>query len=141
MTPPAAPSRHVRPAGRPPAAALAAAALAVLGGLALVWLAVIGWALGGMSADGAGRAWALVPLAAGVAALVGAVWVLRRRGWWPLAVAGLLAVAFAAVLAAEFRRVGEAPPVSLALVVLAAPLLALALACTPRVRSWSTGRR
>ncbi len=141
MTPPAAVSRRTRPVDPPPAPALAAAVFAFLGGLALLWLAVVLWGLGGLSSDGSGRAWALLPLAAGVTALAGGVMVLRRRGWWPLAVASLLALAFVGVLAADSARFGEDLPVGMAVVVLAGPVLALALACTPRVRTWLTGRR
>ena len=134
-------SRRPRPVDPPPAPALAAAVLAVLGGLLLLWLALLLWALGGLSSDGSGRAWALLPLAAGGATLIGAVWVLRRRGWWPLALANLLALAFVGVLAAEAAGLGGLPPVGTAVLVLAGPVLALALACTPRARTWLTGRR
>ena len=120
---------------------MAAAVLAVLGGLALLWLAFVLWGLGGPGSDGSGRAWALLPLAAGATALIGGVWVLRRRGWWPLAVAGLLALAFVGVLAADSARFGEGPPVGMAVLVLAGPVLALALARTPRVRAWLAGPR
>jgi hypothetical protein len=141
MTPPAAASRHARPVDPPPAPAVAAVALAFLGGLALLWLALVVWGLGGLSSDGSGRAWALLPLAAGATSLIGGVWVLRRRGWWPLAVAGLLALAFVGLLAADSARYGEDLPVGMAVLVLAGPVLALALACTPRVRAWLTGPR
>ena len=134
-------SRRPRPVDPPPAPALAAAVLAVLGGLLLLWLALVLWALGGLSSDGSGRAWALLPLAAGATTLTGAVWVLRRRGWWPLALASLLALAFVGVLAAEAADLGESPPVGTAGLVLVGPVLALALACTPRARTWLTGRR
>ena len=134
-------SRRPRPVDPPPTPALAAAVLAVLGGLLLLWLALVLWALGGLSSDGSGRAWELLPLAAGGTTLIGAVWVLRRRGWWPLALASLLALAFVGVLAAEAADLGESPPVGTAVLVLAGPVLALALACTPRARTWLTGRR
>ena len=140
MTPPGTLSRQSRRADPPPAPAIAVVVLALLGGLVLLWLAVLVWALGGLSSDGSGRAWALLPLAAGVAAVAGGVAVLRRHGWWPLGVAGLLAVAFAGVLVAQAADLGEGPPVGTVLLVLAGPVLALGLAVTPRVRSWLAGR-
>jgi peptidoglycan/LPS O-acetylase OafA/YrhL len=126
---------------RPPAPAVAAAVVAVLGGLLLLWLGVVQWALGGLDTDDSGRAWALLPLAAGVAVLVGGTGVLRRRGQLPLVVGAVLAAAFVVVLAVQTAGLDEGPPVGLALVVLAGPVLALLLLRAPRARSWLAGAR
>lgn len=136
MTPPAAPPRHTRPVGSAPRAALAAAVLAGLGALVLLYLAFLVFALGGLSSDGEDRAWALLPLAAGLAAAAGAVRLLRRRGAGLLAVAAVLAAAFVALLVAQAADLGEDPPVGLALLLLAGPVAALALALTAPVRRW-----
>jgi peptidoglycan/LPS O-acetylase OafA/YrhL len=115
---------------------LAAAVLAGIGTLILLYLAFLVMALGGLSNDGADRAWALLPLAAGVATAVGGVRLLRRRGGGALAVACLLAAAFVVLLAAQAADYGEGPPVGLALLLLTGPVVALALALTPPVRRW-----
>ena len=70
MTPPAAPPRDESTVGPAPPAAMAAGVLAGLGALVLLYLAFLVFALGGLSSDGADRVWALLPLAAGVAAAV-----------------------------------------------------------------------
>jgi peptidoglycan/LPS O-acetylase OafA/YrhL len=129
---------------RPPPPAVAAAVVAVLGGLLLLWLGVVQWALGGLDTGDTGdtgRAWALLPLAAGAAVLVGGIGVLRRRGQLLLAVGVVLAVAFVVVLAVQTAGLDEGPPVGVALVVLAGPVLALLLLRTPRARSWLAGAR
>jgi len=136
MTPPAALPRHTRPVDPAPRAALAAGVLAGLGALVLLYLAFLVLALGGLSADGAERSWALLPLAAGVVTALGCVRLLRRRGWGALGVACLLAAAFVALLAAQAADLGEDPPLGLAAVLLAGPVVALALALTPPVRRW-----
>jgi peptidoglycan/LPS O-acetylase OafA/YrhL len=136
MTPPAAPPRHPSPVESSPPAAIAAAVLAGLGALVLLCLAFLVLALGGLSSDGADRAWALLPLAAGLAAALGSVRLLRRRGWGALAAACLLAAAFVVLLVAQAADLGEDPPVGLAALLLAGPVLALALALTPPVRRW-----
>jgi hypothetical protein len=115
---------------------MAAGVLAGLGALVLLYLAFLVFALGGLSSDGADRVWALLPLAAGVAAGVGAVRLFRRRGRGGLVVACVLTAAFVGVLAAQAADVGEDAPVGLALLLLAGPVLALGLALTPPVRRW-----
>ncbi|MBY3552126.1 hypothetical protein [Modestobacter lapidis] len=136
MTPPAALPRHARPVDPAPRAALLAVVLAGVGALVLLFLAFLIFALGGLGSDGADREWALLPLAAGLAAGTGAIRLLRRRGWGVLAVACLLAAAFVALLVARTADVGEDPPVGLALLLLAGPVLALGLVLTPTVRRW-----
>jgi hypothetical protein len=137
MTPPAAPPRHARPVEpAPPPVAIAASVVAIIGGLVLLYLAFLVLALGGLSNDGADRAWAVLPLAAGLAAAVGGLRLLRRRGWRLLGVAALLAAAFVVVLVAQSADLGEDPPVGMALLLLAGPVVALALALTPPVRRW-----
>ena len=115
---------------------LAAAVLAGIGALVLLALAFLVLALGGLSSDGADRAWALLPLAAGLAAALGSVRLLRRRGWGALAVACLLAAAFVVLLVVQAADLGEDPPVGLSLLMLAGPVAALGLALTPPVRRW-----
>ncbi|MCW2696312.1 MAG: hypothetical protein JWR62_1397 [Modestobacter sp.] len=137
MNPPAAPPRHARPVDpAPPPAAIACAVVALVGGLVLVYLAFLVVALGGLSNDGADRVWGVLPLAAGLAAAVGGLRVLRRRGWWLLGLATLLAAAFVAVLVARSAGLEETPPVGMALLLLAGPVVALALALTLPVRRW-----
>ena len=137
MTPPTALNRPPRPVDPAPPAAIAAAVIAVIGALVLLFLAFLVLALGGLDSDGAGRLWALLPLAAGLAAAVGGLRLLRRRrGQGLLAVATLLAARFAGVLAVRSADLGEEPPVGMMLLLLAGPLLALAMSLAPKVRSW-----
>jgi hypothetical protein len=115
--------------------------IALIGALVLLFLAFLVLALGGLDSDGAGRLWALLPLAAGVAAAVGGLRLLRRRGWRLLAAATGLAAVFAAVLGARSAELGEEAPVGMILLLLAGPLLALVLSLTPKVRRWLAGTR
>jgi hypothetical protein len=127
------PDAAPRPAA--PAAAVGAAVLAVVGALPVLYLALLIWALGGLSSDGRGRAWALLPLAAAVAQVWGGVRLLRRRGWRLLAVACGPATAFVGWLVLASASAGQPPPVG-PLLVLLTPVVALGLAVTPRVRAW-----
>ena len=138
MTPPAAVARHARPVDPAPRAALAAGVLAGIGALVLLAVAFLVLALGGLSSGGADRAWALLPLAAGLAGALGGVRLLRRRGWGAVAVAVacLLTAAFVVLLVAQARDLGEDPTVGLSLLLLAGPVAALGLALTPPVRRW-----
>jgi hypothetical protein len=137
MTPPTALPRPAHPVEPAPPAAIAAAVIALIGALVLLCLAFLALALGGLTSDGAGRAWALLPLAAGVAAGVGGLRLLRRRAGWGLLVgATVLAAVFGAVLAAQSADLGEEAPVGMLLLLLAGPLVALGLSLTPAVRTW-----
>ena len=140
MTPPTDLRRPARPVDPAPPAAVAAAVIALIGALVLLFLAFLVLALGGLDADGAGRLWALLPLAAGVAAAAGGLRLLRRRsGQGLLTGATVLAAVFAGVLAAKSADLGEAAPVGMILMLLTGPLVALALSLTPRVRGWLAG--
>ena len=140
MTPPTDLRRPARPVDPAPPAAVAAAVIALIGALVLLFLAFLVLALGGLDADGAGRLWALLPLAAGVAAATGGLRLLRRRsGQGLLTGATVLAAVFAGVLAAKSADLGEAAPVGMILMLLTGPLVALALSQTPRVRGWLAG--
>ena len=141
MTPPAAPPRHARPVAPTPPAAVAGAVAAFLGALVSLWLSLVLVALGEPDSGGIGRAWAVVPLVAAAALTAGGVALLRRRGWWPLAVGLAAAAVFVARLYADAAAMGEPAPWGLGTLVLAGPVLALLLALTPRVRDWlgSTG--
>jgi hypothetical protein len=141
MTPPTALRRPARPVDPAPPAAIAAAVIALIGALVLLFLAFLVLALGGLDSDGAGRLWALLPLAAGGAAAVGGLRLLRRRGWRLLAAATGLAAVFAAVLVARSADLGEEVPVGMVLLLLAGPVVALALALTPAVRRWLAAAR
>ncbi|MCU1606898.1 MAG: hypothetical protein JWP46_3363 [Modestobacter sp.] len=109
--------------------------LAVVGALPVLYLALVIWALGGLSSDGRDRAWALLPLAAAVAQVWGGVRLLRRRGWRLLAVACVPATAFVGWLVLDSASAGQPPPGG-PLLVLLTPVVALGLAVTPRVRAW-----
>jgi hypothetical protein len=137
MTPPTAPPRRARTAEPAPPAAIAAAVIALIGALVLLCLAFLVLALGGLETDGAGRMWALLPLAAGVAAAVGGLRLLRRRtGSGLLGAAVVLAAVFAGVLVAQSADLGEAAPVGMVLLLLAGPVVALGLSLTRAVRTW-----
>jgi hypothetical protein len=133
-TPDVAPS----PASSAPAPAMLAGVLGIAGALPVLYLGMLVWALGGLSSDGSGRSWALLPLVAAATQLAGGVRLLRRRDW-RLLVAGCVPVAvFVAGVLARSLAVGEIPPVGTLL--LAGPVLALVLALTPRARQWVAGR-
>jgi hypothetical protein len=127
------------PAPLPPAA-VAAAVLAFVGALPVLYLALVIWALGGLSSDGGDRGWALLPLAAALAQVWGGVRLLRGQGWRLLAMACLPATVVVGWLVVDSVSAGQPPPLGPLLLVLT-PVVALGLALTPPVRHWIDARR
>ncbi|MGY1689633.1 hypothetical protein [Geodermatophilus sp. SYSU D01105] len=124
---------------RTPGLALAAGVLGILGAVPLLFVAVFAVALGGLSADSGPDPWTYLLLLAPVVQLAGALWLLLRRGWLPLVLSVLpVAVLTGAVVVAATREDAGSPAWPLMLVAL--PVLAAALALTPRVRRWTAGR-
>jgi hypothetical protein len=126
-----------------PGPALAAVVLAAVGALPVLYVAAVIWLLGGMSADGSGRGWALLPLAGAVGQVAGAVQLRRRRSWLLLALGCVPAVAFLGwhVLVLVRAAPLETGPTALLVGVLLFPLIALVLAFTAPVRRWVGSRR
>ena len=125
--------------GRPPVPALAAGILGLVAAAVAAFGAFLIIALGGLEAeDGSGRWWALALLAVGIAQAVGAVLLLRRRGWVLLAVASLPGLLPLVALVGVWLEYRQDP--SLLEVVAATPLVTLVLTLLPPVRRWASGR-
>jgi peptidoglycan/LPS O-acetylase OafA/YrhL len=124
---------------RMPGLAMAAGALGILGAVPPLFVAVLAVMLGGLNADTGPDPWTYLLLVAPVVQLAGALWLLLRRGWLPLVLSVLpVAVLTGAVVVTATREDVGSPAWPLVLVVL--PVLAAALALTPRVRRWTAGR-
>jgi hypothetical protein len=127
------------PDPRIPGPAIAAGALGILGAVPPLFVAVLAVMLGGLNADTGPDPWTYLLLVAPVVQLAGALWLLLRRGWLPLVVSVLpVAVLTGAVVVVAAREDAGNPAWPLVLVAL--PVLAGALALTPRVRRWTAGR-
>lgn len=126
------PGDGARDRGRGPA--VAAAVLALLCALPLLWAAVIIQALAGLDTGQGGWGWALLPAVAAGLLVAGAVQLLRRRSRALLAAASALSavlVAWSLVGAAS----DDAHRIALAMALLLVALLAvLGLCLTPAVR-------
>jgi peptidoglycan/LPS O-acetylase OafA/YrhL len=124
---------------RMPGLAMAAGALGILGAVPPLFVAVLAVMLGGLDADTGPDPWTYLLLVAPVVQLAGALWLLLRRGWLPLVLSVLpVTVLTGAVVVTATREDVGSPAWPLVLVVL--PVLAAALALTPRVRRWTAGR-
>ena len=117
--------------GRGPA--VAAAVLALLCTLPLLWAAVIIWALAGLDTGAGGWGWALLPAGAAVLLAAGAVQLLRRRSRGLLAAASALAAVLVAWQLARAAADGNRIAVAMA-VLLVALLGVLGLCGSPAVR-------
>ncbi len=126
---------------RMPGLAIAAAAVGALGVLPLALVAVLAFALGGVSGDtGGGRDWwsfalLLLPLLQ----LFGVFWLVARRGRWPLVLGAAASLAFAGLVLGTAASVGQdvgAGP----LLVAVCPVIAVGLAFSPQVGAWLAGR-
>ncbi|MGY1642769.1 hypothetical protein ACI782_16795 [Geodermatophilus sp. SYSU D00703] len=137
---PPTPADAVPPADpRMPGLAMAAGVLGILGAVPPLFVAVLAVMLGGLDADTGPDPWTYLLLVAPVVQLAGALWLLLRRGWLPLVLSVLpVAVLTGAVVVTATREDAGSPAWPLVLVAL--PLLAAALALTPRVRRWTAGR-
>ena len=131
----------------PPATARLAGVLGILGALVLAALALVGLALDGDDGDVDDPIVPALSLAA-VLHLVSAVWLLRRRRWWPLVLCALpsvLALGGLVVLAAlGFVSGHGADGLDVGLSLgpwLAISPAAAALALTPTSRRWVAERR
>lgn len=122
-----------------PGAALAAGVLGLAGALPPAFLAVVVVALGGLSGDTGPDPWTYLLLLAPVLQVWAAVWLLARRGWLPLVLACLPVAAFTGAVVWTAARTGAGGS-GWPLLLLLFPVLAAALALTPRVRGWVAAR-
>jgi hypothetical protein len=135
------------PRSAPPTTARLAGVLGVLGALVLAALALHGLALDGDDGDVDDPFVPSLALAA-VLHLVSAVWLLRRRRWWPLVLCALpsvLALGWLVALAAVGFLSGQGAD-GLDVLLSLGPWLAIspaaaALALTPTSRRWVAERR
>ncbi len=126
---------------RMPGLAIAAAAIGAVGVLPLAVVAFLAFALGGVQADaGGGRPWwtsalLLMP----VLQLFAVLWLVVRRGRWPLVLGAAVSLAFTGlvigVAASAGQDVGVGP-----FVVAVCPMVAAGLAFSPQVGAWLAGR-
>ena len=123
-----------------PPLALVAGVLGLVGALPPAFLAVIAVALGGLSADAGPDPWAYLLLAAPLAQVFGAVWLLARRSWLLLVLAVVPVAVLAGAVVWAATGTADAGNPTLPLLLLVAPVLAAVLAATPRVRRWVAGR-
>ena len=141
------PRPRTPPRSAPPTTARLAGVLGVLGALVLAALALLGLALDGDDGDIDDPFVPALALAA-VLHLVSAVWLLRRRSWWPLVLSALpsvLVLGWLVTLAAFDFLSGHGAD-GLDLVQSLGPWLAIsptaaALALTPTSRRWVAERR
>ena len=86
--------------------------------------------------------WLVLPLLLGLLALAGAVlvWLGRARGWLVLTLGAGLSLLLLLGVAVVFGLIGGGSAFGTALVLLAGPVGALALATRPEVRAWTTRR-
>ena len=123
-----------------PGTAIAAAALGALGVLPLTLVTVLPFLLGGVQSDDVRDWWVYALLLLPVLEVFGVVWLVARRGRWPLVAGAVASLAFALLVIGTAVSVGAdvgAAPV----VVAVCPLVAAGLALSPRVTAWLAGRR
>ncbi|MGY1830305.1 hypothetical protein ACI8AA_07730 [Geodermatophilus sp. SYSU D01180] len=125
---------------RMPGTAIAAAAVGALGVLPLALVTVLPFVLGGVQSDDVRDWWVYALLLLPVVQLFGVVWLVSRRGRWPLLLGAVGSVVFALLVMATAAAVGEDVGVA-PVVVAVCPLVAAGLALSPRVTAWLAGRR
>src|SRR3712207_3592114 len=92
-TPPTSPSRM-------PGTAIAAAAVGALGVLPLALVTVLPFLLGGVQSDDVRDWWVYALLLLPVLQVFGVVWLVSRRGRWPLLLGAVASLAFALLVLA-----------------------------------------
>ena len=125
---------------RLPGTAIAAAAIGALGVLPLALVTVLPFLLGGVQSDNVRDWWVYALLLLPVLQVFGVVWLVTRRGRWPLVAGAVASLAFALLVIGTAVSVGAdvgATPV----VVAVCPLIAAGLALSPRVTAWLAGGR
>ncbi|MGY1793777.1 hypothetical protein ACI796_07290 [Geodermatophilus sp. SYSU D00525] len=125
---------------RMPGTAIAAAAVGALGVLPLALVTVLPFVLGGVQSDDVRDWWVYALLLLPVIQLFGVVWLVSRRGRWPLLLGAVASLGFALLVVATAVAVGEDVGVA-PFVVAVCPLVAAGLALSPRVSAWLAGRR
>ncbi|SDD10549.1 hypothetical protein SAMN05660690_3407 [Geodermatophilus telluris] len=122
-----------------PVLVLAALVVAGIGVLPLTLVGATAVLLGNDS--GGGRDWwTLLLLAPPVLELLGIVWLLTRRGRWPLVLAAAASLAVTGLVLGMAARVGQSVGVWPFLLVVC-PLAAAVLAMTPAGGEWVAARR
>ena len=124
---------------RMPWTALTAVVCGVVAVIPLLLMALLLFAVGGLSSDAAREWWVWVVFLAPVLQFVAALWLVRRRGWVPLLLAVLPSAALTALVYAAAREEGDAVGVGPLLIVFF-PLLAAGFAAAPPTRRWLAGR-
>ncbi|GAB3303390.1 hypothetical protein GCM10027451_08310 [Geodermatophilus aquaeductus] len=123
-----------------PGTAIAAAGIGALGVLPLTLVTVLPFLLGGVQSDDIRDWWVYALLLLPVLQVFGVVWLVSRRGRWPLVAGAVASLVFALLVIGTAVSVGSdvgATPV----IVAVCPLVAAVLAFHPRVTAWLAGRR
>ncbi|RBY88369.1 hypothetical protein DQ240_05995 [Blastococcus sp. TF02A-26] len=114
----------------------------VCGGVAvipLLLMAVLLFAVGGLSSDSAREPWVWIVFLAPVVQLAAAMWLVLRRGWLPLVLAVLPSAALLWAVYSAAEDEGDAVGAGPVLLVLF-PLLAAGFAAAPPTRRWLAAR-
>jgi hypothetical protein len=126
-------------AARMPWTALTAGICGVVGIVPLLLMALLLFALGGLSSDSAREPWVWLILLAPVVQLLAAMWLFSRRGWVPLVLAVLPAAGLTWAIYWSARTDDDPVGVGPLLIVLF-PLLAAGFAVARPTRQWVAGR-
>ncbi|MGY1746178.1 hypothetical protein [Blastococcus sp. SYSU D00695] len=124
---------------RMPWTALTAGVCGVVAVVPLLLMALLLFALGGLSSDSAREPWVWVVFLAPVVQLLAAMWLLTRRGWVPLLLAVLLPVGLTVAVYRAAWEDGDGVGVGPLLIMLF-PVLAAAFALARPTRAWLAGR-
>ncbi|WP_029430369.1 hypothetical protein [Blastococcus sp. URHD0036] len=125
--------------GRVPWTAVTAMVCAAVAVIPLLLMAVLLFAVGGLSPDAAREAWVWVVFLAPVVQFVAAMLLVTRRGWLPLVLAVLPSALLTWAVYAAARDEGDAVGVGPLLIVFF-PLLAAGFAAAPPTRRWLAAR-
>ncbi|SFP37421.1 hypothetical protein SAMN05660464_2969 [Geodermatophilus dictyosporus] len=124
------------PSGMPVVALVSA----VVAGIGVLPLALVGATAVLLGNDAGGRDWwTLLLITPPVLELLGIVWLLTRRGRWPLVAAAGASLAVTGLVLGMAARVGQSVGVWPFLLVVC-PLVAAVLAMTPAVGAWIATR-
>lgn len=125
--------------GRMPWTALTAVVCGVVAVVPLLLMALLLFALGGLSSDAAREPWVWLIFLAPVVQFLAAMLLITRRGWLPLVIAVLPSAALTWAVYAAARDEGDAVGVGPLLIVFF-PLLAAGFAAAAPTRRWLAAR-